>query len=44
MLCLREKLVLVEEDRLADKNGLSLNEVDVIVKRAINGKGNGQHK
>jgi len=35
MLRLREQLVAVEEDRLAGKKGFSIDEVDELMKRAI---------
>ena len=35
MLRLREQLVAVEEDRLAGKKGISISEVDEMMKKAI---------
>ncbi|RJR20832.1 MAG: type II toxin-antitoxin system Phd/YefM family antitoxin [Desulfobacteraceae bacterium] len=35
MLRLREQLVAVEEDRLAGKNGFSIDETDEMMKKAI---------
>ena len=44
MLRLREQLVAVEEDRLAGKKGFSIDEVDELMKRAIQEAAFEQHR
>ena len=44
MLCLRETLVAVEEDRLAGKKGFSIDDVDEMMKKTIIKVADGQHK
>ena len=43
MLCLRENLVAVEEERLAGKQGVSVVELDEMLKKAI-GKANNEQR
>ena len=44
MLRLRERLVAVEEDRLAGKKGFSIDDIDHMMKKAIKEVVDGRHK
>ncbi len=44
MLRLRETLVAIQEDRLAGKAGLSIDDVDEMMKKIIMEAAGGQHK